>query len=258
MVSFNVRIAEYKQFFKTFAGKLRDALRDLLPVVLVILVFQLGVLRQPFPQLVEVLAGSVLVLVGLALFVMGLEMGLFPIGETMADALAHKGSLIWLLIFGFGLGLTTTIAEPALITVTQKAAEVAAEGAFIEDTARAMGRYALGLRLTVALAVALSIVVGLFRILKGWPVHHFIIGGYVLVMILTAFAPSEIVGVAYDSGGVTTSTVTVPLVTALGVGLSNVIQGRNPLVDGFGLIALASLFPVVFVLIYGIVFMGGG
>ena len=190
----------------------------------------------------------------MALFVVGLEIGLFPIGEAMAEAFARKGSLFWLLLFGFGLGFSTTIAEPALIAVTEEAAVVAANGKLIGSDAASMGSYALGLRITVAFSVGIAILVGLIRILKGWPVQYLIIGGYMAVMIMTAFAPKEIVGIAYDSGGVTTSTVTVPLVTALGVGLASTIRGRNPLVDGFGLIAFASLLPMVFVMAYGIFF----
>jgi len=241
------------QPLKGFALHILGACRDLFPIILVIVVFQLLVLRQPFPELFKVIVGLILVIVGLALFILGLEIGLFPIGEAMAEAFARKGSLFWLLLFGFGLGFSTTIAEPALIAVTKEASVVAAKGKFIGSDSASMASYALGLRITVALSVGVAILVGLIRILKGWPVHFFIIGGYVVVMIMTAFAPKEIVGIAYDSGGVTTSTVTVPLVTALGVGLASSIRGRNPLVDGFGLIAFASLLPMVFVLAYGMV-----
>lgn len=238
---------------KRFAGQVLAACRDLAPIILVITFFQLVILRQPFPAVFEVLVGLVLVILGLALFVLGLEIGLFPIGETMAEALAFKGSLFWLLVFGFGLGFSTTIAEPALIAVTKQAAVVVANGGFIGTDAASMRSYALGLRFTVALSVGVAIMVGLLRILKGWPIYYLIIGGYVLVIIMTAFAPKEIVGIAYDSGGVTTSTVTVPLVTALGVGLASTIRGRNPLVEGFGLIAFASLMPMVFVMVFGMV-----
>jgi hypothetical protein len=238
---------------KRFAVHVLGACRDLAPIILVITFFQLVILRQPFPAVFEVLVGLVLVILGLALFVLGLEIGLFPIGETMAEALAFKGSLFWLLAFGFGLGFSTTIAEPALIAVTKQAAVVVANGGFIGPDAATMRSYALGLRLTVALSVGVAIMVGLLRILKGWPIYYLIIGGYILVIIMTAFAPKEIVGIAYDSGGVTTSTVTVPLVTALGVGLASTIRGRNPLVEGFGLIAFASLLPMVFVMVFGMV-----
>jgi len=238
---------------KRFGVILRDALRDLAPIILVIAVFQVGVLRQPFPQLFDVLSGLVLVIVGLGLFVLGLEMGLFPIGEAMAEAFARKGSLIWLLVFGFGLGFSTTVAEPALIAVAKEAAKTAAQGNYIAPDARSMESYANGLRLTVALSVGLAVAVGIIRILRGWPVQYLIVGGYVAVMLITLFAPPEIIAVAYDSGGVTTSTVTVPLVTALGVGLASSIRERNPLVDGFGLIAFASLSPIAFVMLYGMV-----
>jgi hypothetical protein len=238
---------------RNFGLHVLGACRDLAPIVLVIVIFQLLVLRRPFPQVFEVVTGLAMVIIGLALFVLGLEIGLFPIGETMAEAFARKGSLIWLLLFGFGLGFATTVAEPALIAITDEAAEVAAAGGVIADHEAAMERYALGLRLTVAISVGVAILVGLIRILKGWPVHYLIIGGYAVVVVMTFFAPPEIVGIAYDSGGVTTSTVTVPLVTALGVGLASAIRGRNPLVDGFGLIAFASLLPMPFVMVYGMV-----
>jgi len=236
--------------------KLIEAGRDLLPIILVIVVFQLAVLRQPFPELLEVLIGAVLVVIGLMLFVQGLEMGLFPIGETLAVAFAQKGSLVWLLIFGFGLGFSTTVAEPALIAITQEAAKVAAQGNIIETGESARESYALGLRLTVAVSVGLAIAIGIIRILRGWPVHYLIIAGYMIVILMTLIAPKEIVGIAYDSGGVTTSTVTVPLVTALGVGLASSIRGRDPLVDGFGMIAFASLFPMIFVLGFGMIVFG--
>lgn len=178
-------------------------------------------------------------------------MGLFPIGESLAYAFARKGSLVWLLLFSFALGFGTTIAEPALIAVANEAAKVAADGHVIEATTEARAEYAFGLRLTVALSVGFAIVVGVLRIVRGWPVQYLIIGGYVGVIVMTMFAPPEIVGIAYDTGGVTTSTITVPLVTALGIGLASSIRGRNPMVDGFGLIAFASLTPMIFVMAYG-------
>ena len=227
--------------------------RDLAPIVLVVAFFQIVVLRQPLPNLEGTLVGLVLVMAGLALFLRGLDMALFPIGENMAGAFARKGSLFWLMTFAFALGFGTTVAEPALIAVAGQAAEVAAEAGAIAPDAASQSSYALGLRYTVALSVGAALMIGVFRILKGWPVHWMIIGGYVIVMALTALAPEEIIGVAYDSGGVTTSTITVPLVAALGVGLAKVIKGRNPLIDGFGLIAFASLTPMIFVLIYGMV-----
>ncbi|MGR5555131.1 DUF1538 family protein [Vibrio fortis] len=229
------------------------SLRDLLPIVVVIAFFQLVVLQEPLPNLFSILSGLLLVVLGLTFFIFGLEMGLFPIGESMAQAFARKGSVMWLLIFAFCLGFGTTIAEPALTAVADEAAEVAAEGGVIPNSNQEMEDYANGLRVTVALSVGLAIVLGVLRILKGWPIHFMIIGGYVGVVILTAFAPENIIGIAYDSGGVTTSTITVPLVTALGVGLASSIKGRNPMIDGFGLIAFASLLPMMFVMVYGMV-----
>ncbi len=227
------------------------SLRDLLPIVLVIVFFQFFVLQQPLPNVGQILLGVLFVVIGLTFFIHGLEQGLFPIGESMATDFARKGSLFWLIAFAFSLGFGTTVAEPALIAVAREAAEVAANGAMIEASETAKRQYASGLRYTVALSVGLAIVVGVIRILKGWPVQWFIIGGYVLVVGMTTVAPKEIIGIAYDSGGVTTSTITVPLVTALGVGLAASIRGRNPMTDGFGLIALASLTPMIFVMAYG-------
>jgi hypothetical protein len=169
----------------------------------------------------------------------------------MAHAFARKGSLGWLLAFAFALGFGTTAAEPALMAIAKEASEVASHAGAIADTDPARERYALGLRLTVALAVGVAIVIGVWRILSGWPIHLMIASGYLLVVIMTAFAPDEIIGIAYDSGGITTSTITVPLVTALGVGLASSLEGRNPVADGFGLIAFASLTPMIFVMLYG-------
>ncbi|MBT5520120.1 MAG: DUF1538 domain-containing protein, partial [Rhodospirillales bacterium] len=224
---------------KNFMGLVVGAARDLSPIVGVIAFFQLIVLQAPFPNLENTIVGLIFVVLGLALFIQGLEMGLFPIGEAMADALARKGSLPALLGFAFCLGFGTTIAEPALIAVAAEAASVASIGGVIVDSDQSRDSYATGLRLTVALSVGFALVLGVFRILKGWPIQYLIIGGYILVVVITLFAPPEIIGIAYDSGGVTTSTITVPLVTALGVGLAGVIRGRNPMIDGFGLIAFA-------------------
>ncbi len=242
--------------WNTFRDAIRplvEALRDLLPIIVVILFFQEIVLNKPIPNLEELVSGFVFVLLGLALFVRGLEIGLFPLGESMAYAFAKKGNVFWLLAFAFLLGFGTTVAEPALIAVAGKAAEVAATGGVIEHESLAMADYALGLRLTVAFSVGTAIVLGVLRILFGWPLHLCIMAGYLLVVVMTSFAPDEIIGIAYDSGGVTTSTITVPLVTALGVGLATSIRGRNPVLDGFGLIAFASLLPMIFVMLYGIV-----
>jgi hypothetical protein len=229
-----------------------DSLRDLLPIVLVIALFQLFVIRQPVEGLMSLLVGGLLVVAGLACFIFGLRLALFPVGEGLAYSLAAKGSVFWLIAFAFVLGFGTTVAEPALIAVAAEAAQVAATAGVIASTVEAMQAYATGLRMTVALAVGVALVIGVFRILANWSLPLLIISGYVLVILLTGMAPPEIIGVAYDSGGVTTSTVTVPLVTALGVGLASSVRGRNPMIDGFGLIALASLMPILFVLIYGI------
>jgi len=233
--------------------KLWGSLKDLLPIILVIAFFQAIVLRQPLPNLFDVIVGGVLVVLGLMLFIQGLEMGLFPIGEAMAQALARKGSLFWLLMFAFLLGFATTVAEPALIAVSAEAANIAAQSELIPATGKSIKNYAFGLRLSVAFSVGFAILIGVLRILRGWPIHYLIIGGYVVVMLMTVIAPKEIIGIAYDAGGVTTSTVTVPLVAALGVGLASIIKGRSPLVDGFGLIAFASLLPMIFVMGYGLI-----
>ena len=237
------------RFFSPFVG----SIRDLAPVFLVIAFFQVVVLQQPIPNITDLMVGTILVILGLTLFVQGLEMGLFPLGESMAYAFARKNSLPWLLLFAFALGFGTTVAEPALIAVAAEAAKVAAEAGAIQGGEAAEEEYALGLRLTVGVAVGVAIVIGVFRIIKGWPVQYLILGGYAAVVVITFFAPDEIIGVAYDAGGVTTSTITVPLVTAIGVGLASSIRGRNPMTDGFGLIAFASLTPMSFVMLYGII-----
>lgn len=229
------------------------SLKDLLPIILVIGFFQLVILQQPLPNAFSILIGLLLVVVGLTFFIFGLEMGLFPIGESMAFALARKGSVFWLMTFSFLLGFGTTIAEPALTAVAAEAAEVAANGGVIAKNPNSQSSYANGLRITVAVSVGFAIMLGVIRILKGWPIHRLIISGYILVVCMTMLAPDYIIGIAYDSGGVTTSTITVPLVTALGVGLATVIKGRNPMIDGFGLIAFASLTPMIFVMLYGMV-----
>ncbi len=219
---------------------LKSSFKDLLPIIVVITFFQTFILRQVPDDLTSIVIGLLIVAVGLAVFIQGLEIGIFPIGENLANEFAAKGSVFWLLAFAFLMGFSTTIAEPALIAIADKAA-IISEGR-IDATM---------LRLTVALSVGFAIALGVFRILTGHPIHFYIITGYVLVVLLTFFVPPEIVGLAYDSGGVTTSTVTVPLVAALGVGLASSIRGRNPVIDGFGLIAFASLTPMIFVQLYG-------
>ncbi|MDX2367801.1 MAG: DUF1538 domain-containing protein [Colwellia sp.] len=236
-----------------FLKALLGSCKDLLPIILVIAFFQFAVLQQPMPNVGDILVGLALVVLGLTFFIYGLEMGLFPIGESMAQAFAKKGSISWLLTFAFCLGFGTTVAEPSLIAVAKEAAIVAASGGIIADTLESQLSYANGLRFTVAFAVGFAIVIGVLRILRGWPIQYLILGGYVVVVLMTLIAPSWIIGIAYDSGGVTTSTITVPLVTALGVGLASAIKGRNPMIDGFGLIAFASLTPMIFVMMYGMV-----
>jgi len=229
------------------------SLRNVLPIVVVISAFQVFVIQSSVTELMSLVVGGLLVVLGLAFFIFGLRLALFPIGESLAHSLARKGSIFWLVVFAFVLGFGTTIAEPALIAVASEAAEVAAGAEVIAPSTEEMKSYALGLRITVALAVGFALVLGVIRILADWSLPIMIIGGYILVVLITTFAPDEIVGVAYDCGGVTTSTVTVPLVAALGVGLASSLKGRNPMTDGFGLIAFASLTPILFVLVYEII-----
>ncbi len=235
--------------FKSMLG----SLVDLLPIIFVIGFFQIIIIQQPIPGLFDIATGIIFIVMGLTFFIYGLNLGLFPIGESMANAFAKKASVIWLLVFAFCLGFGTTVAEPALIAVVNEASEVAALAGMIQHTEEAMHSYANGMRLTVAFSVGLAIALGVLRIIKGWSIQYMIMGGYCLVVLVTFFAPEEIIGIAYDSGGVTTSTITVPLVTALGVGLASSIKGRNPMTDGFGLIAFASLTPMIFVMIYGMI-----
>ncbi len=227
--------------FSSFLKLLRESFRDLLPIILVILFFQLAIIQTVPEGWLATSIGLAIVGVGLAVFLLGLEVGIFPVGEGLAGDFARKGSTFWILTFSFLIGFGTTVAEPALFVVAQKAASISS------------GRIdATVLRLVVAFAVGFAIVLGSWRIIKGHPIHYYIIAGYILVVATTFYAPHEIVGLAYDLGGVTTSTVTVPLVAALGIGLASTIKGRSPVLDGFGLIAFASLTPMIFVQIYGI------
>ena len=228
---------------------------DVLPIVLIIFGFQIFVIRKAIPQLKKVAVGFIYVLLGLSLFLVGLEEALFPLGELMATQLTdpnfiygpdgRAGTILnpwdyrWVYLFAFAIGFSTTIAEPSLIAVAIKAQEVSAGAISI-----------WGLRIAVAIGVAVGISLGTYRIVTGTPLYFFIITGYVVVMIQTLYAPKTIVPLAYDSGGVTTSTVTVPLVAALGLGLASTVPGRSTLIDGFGLIAFASLFPIISVMAY--------
>jgi hypothetical protein len=236
-----------------FVDILLSTLLDVTPILLLIIVFQLFVLKQPIPQLKKMVVGGVFVVLGLTLFLLGLEKALFPLGEIMAGQLSAPSfvegadgsppgvwSYYWVYIFAALMGFATTIAEPSLIAVAIKAEEVSA------GTIRPWG-----LRITVALGVAIALALGTFRIVTGTPLFVYILAGYVVVIIQTIFAPKQLIPLAYDSGGVTTSTVTVPIVVALGLGLSSGVEGRNPAIDGFGLIAFASLFPIITVLAYG-------
>jgi len=229
----------------------KGSIRDLSPIVLIIAFFQFVVFQQPMQGVIGLAFGAIVVVLGLTFFVYGLELALFPIGEALAEALARKGSVFWLLTFAFLLGFGTTFAEPALTAIAKEASLVAAAAGTIPNTDTARDAYVFGLRLTVALSVGAALILGVLRILLGWSLPMMIISGYVVVVAMTAIAPVEIVGIAYDSGGVTTSTVTVPLVTALGVGLASSLRDRNPMTDGFGLIAFASLTQIIFVLAFG-------
>jgi len=231
-----------KASIKIFFQDLKSSLKDLLPIIMVVAFFQAFIIQSMPENLISIIIGLSIVAVGLALFIRGLELGIFPIGENLAVDFAKKGSLFWLLLFAFTIGFSTTVAEPALIAIADKAALIS--GGLID---------AFWLRMTVALSVGFAIALGTLRILLGHPIQYYIITGYILVVVVTFFAPKEIIGLAYDSGGVTTSTVTVPLVAALGIGLASSIKGRNPAIDGFGLIAFASLTPMIFVQVYGIV-----
>ncbi len=227
--------------FASFFKLLKESFRDLMPIILVIVFFQLAIIQSVPDHWLSTAIGLAIVGVGLAVFLLGLEVGIFPVGEKLASDFAHKGSTFWIILFAFMVGFGTTVAEPALLVIAQKAASIS--GGRID---------AFILRMVVAFSVGLALVIGVFRIIKGHPIHYYIITGYILVVGSTAFSPYEIVGLAFDLGGVTTSTVTVPLVAALGIGLASTIKGRNPVLDGFGLIAFASLTPMIFVQFYGI------
>jgi uncharacterized protein DUF1538 len=236
--------------------KFISVLIDILPLLGVIFFFQTFVIQKPFPHLEQTIMGIGFVVVGLFLFILGLENALFPLGERVATQFAQKGNIIWIILFGFLLGFSTTIAEPALTVIANKAGQLVADSGSIAKQESAVSSFVYGLRLTVAISVGLSTALGVIRIIKGWPLIWFILSGYGLIIITTFFAPKVIIGIAYDSGGITTSTITVPLVTALGIGLAVSIRGRNPMIDGFGLIAMASLAPILFVMLYGMLTLG--
>jgi hypothetical protein len=234
-----------------FLKQLFNGFLDLAPILTVVLLFQILVIRQPVADGFSLIIGTLFVVLGLTLFIQGLEQSLFPLGESMAYAFARKGSLFWLLTFAFCLGFSAAIAEPALMAVAEKAAEIASVGKIIERSQTAQNNYALGLRITVAFSVGLAVLIGVLRIIRGWPVYYPIFCAYGCIAVITPFAPAEIIGIAYDVGGIATSAITVPLLTALGVGLATAIKGRNPMTDGFGLVVFASLTPMIFVMAYG-------
>jgi len=242
------------EFIVDFGKILLATSRDVLPIILLITFYQLFILRRKIPNLRRLVIGGIYVVIGLALFLEGLNMALFPLGKIMATQLsdpaflygtatapatAHWGAYGWVYLFGAMIGFATTIAEPSLIAIAYKAGEV---------SAGTINQW--GLRITVAVGVAIGISLGTFRIVSGTPLYLYILIGYLIVIIQTFFAPKSIIALAYDSGGVTTSTVTVPLVAALGLGLAATVPGRNPAIDGFGLIAFASLFPIITVMGY--------
>ncbi|MEZ8824881.1 DUF1538 domain-containing protein [Vibrio sp. 10N.261.55.A7] len=238
-------------FFDTFV----DTVLNVIPIVTILFGFQAAILRRPINNLLQVITGFIYVLLGLSLFLIGLELALFPLGEMMAQQLTAPEFLnevrlsigqqlswidyYWVYLFAFCIGFSTTIAEPSLIAVAIKANQVSGGSISVN-----------GLRIAVALGVAFGIALGSYRIVVGDPIHYYIIAGYMIVVVQTFFAPKLIIPLAYDSGGVTTSTVTVPLVAALGLGLASTVPGRNPVIDGFGLIAFASLFPIISVMAY--------
>jgi len=246
------------EMFSQFITTLLTTITDVLPIAAILFGFQFAVIRKPIPNLTRVLAGFIWVIIGLSLFLIGLEWALFPLGklmaqqltdpafiagvdasETAANIVLHWQDYAWVYVFAFLIGFSTTIAEPSLIAVAIKANDV---------SGGAIGVW--GLRIAVAIGVAVGISLGCYRIVVGDPIHWYIIVGYIVVVIQTMFSPKMIIPLAYDSGGVTTSTVTVPLVAALGLGLAETVPGRSPLIDGFGLIAFASLFPIISVMAY--------
>jgi len=242
-------------FLLSLVDEFIGTLKDVMPIAIIIFGFQLLVIRKAIPNLKKVLFGFFYVLIGLVFFLQGLEQALFPLGKLMASQLTdpafiyagmeaipdvvHWGDYMWVYIFAAAIGFSTTIAEPSLLAVAIKAEEVSGGAISV-----------WGLRIAVAIGVAIGISLGTFRIITGTPLHYYIMVGYVIVIIQTFYAPKLIIALAYDSGGVTTSTVTVPLVAALGLGLASTVPGRSPLLDGFGLIAFASLFPIMSVMTY--------
>ena len=229
-----------------------ESIKDLLPIIIVVGFFQIFVIQKPLDDLLLILEGLLLIILGLTFFVYGLKIGFFPAGENLAYNFVERASLSWLFFFGFALGFGVTIAEPDLIVISAEVAKAIQETQIIDSTDEARKSFQNMFRSIIAFCVGISVILGVLKILKNWSTHSIIIILYLLVILLTPFAPEYIIGIAYDSGGVTTSAITVPLIVAIGVGLASSIRGRNPLVDGFGLIAIASVVPIIGILIFGI------
>lgn len=242
---------------RAIARLLRQNLRDLLPIILVIAFFQWVVVGVPMADAGMRMVGLVMVLLGLTFFVSGLESSIFPIGEGLADALARRGSVALLLSFAFLLGFGSTFAEPALAAVADQAAEAAATSGIIGHVPETLAQYSLMLRLASAAAIGVGVTIGVLRIVKGWPAAWFVVAGYALVALLSLAGTDTFVGIAMDAGAAATSATNVPLMTALGVGLATIMRGRSPLVDGFGVVALASIMPMLTILTAAL-FMGSG
>ncbi|MCB4825338.1 DUF1538 domain-containing protein [Roseicella aerolata] len=232
---------------------LLENLRDLAPLLLVVGFFYAVVLRAPPPEIGTKLAGAVLVVLGLTFFVRGLSMSLFPLGEGLADTFARRGNLILLLSFAFAIGFGSTVAEPALLAVAMQAGTAAAEAGLVEGGEEAATRTALALRYAASAAVGVAVVLGCLRIILGWPAWWFLLGGYGLAATLALLRDTPLLGVAFDAGAAATSAINIPLIAALGIGLASVIHGRRPLADGFGVVALASLMPMLVVLLGALV-----
>jgi len=240
--------------FVTLLKEMGRNLRDLLPILCVVVLFQLLVIREPTPELERRIGGAIFALVGLTLFVRGLSMSIFPLGDGMADWLARRGSLTLLLGFGFAIGFGSTVAEPALSAVADQAALALTgkKSATGGDDGQA-ARFSLFLRYTVAIAVGIAVAVGVLRIVKGWSITWFVLPGYALATVLALISQSALSAIAFDAGAAATSAINIPLMLALGVGLASMIRGRNPLLDGFGLVALSSLIPMVVILLFSFV-----
>lgn len=244
------------QIIRYVLHRLLSATMDILPIIAVIAFFQIFIIKKPFAHLEKTVLGIILVIIGLFVFMEGLENTFFPIGESMANQFAVKGNIWWLIAFGFAIGFATTFAEPTVTIIANKAAQLAANAGNLKNTTTEISRYALDLRLTVALAVGLSIAFGVVKVIKGWPLAWFVMAGYSMIIAAAPLVPREFVGIAFDAGGIATSTISVPFITSMGLGLASSFRGRNPFVDGLGLIALACMMPIIFVMIFSVLFHG--